>query len=131
MSGRLSLVLAQHNAVDVEFFAFRFDDTPARSCLLVIQRVIIDGFKSYANRTVVDNFDPEFNAITGLNGSGDAPRSPPTLTRSHALVVFRFFFNFQFRMCGCEPTFATTLDRNQQASRTSWTPSALFWALRT
>ena len=34
------------------------------------QRVILDGFKSYANRTVVDQFDPEFNAITGLNGSG-------------------------------------------------------------
>eukprot|EP00040_Diaphanoeca_grandis_P027225 m.154478 g.154478 ORF g.154478 m.154478 type:complete len:1188 (+) comp30891_c0_seq1:197-3760(+) len=37
---------------------------------MYIKRVILDGFKSYANRTVVDNFDPEFNAITGLNGSG-------------------------------------------------------------
>ena len=35
-----------------------------------IKEVIIDGFKSYANRTVISGFDPEFNAITGLNGSG-------------------------------------------------------------
>lgn len=35
-----------------------------------IHEVIIDGFKSYAQRTVVSGFDPQFNAITGLNGSG-------------------------------------------------------------
>mmetsp|Transcript_3972 Transcript_3972/g.6966 ORF Transcript_3972/g.6966 Transcript_3972/m.6966 type:complete len:1219 (-) Transcript_3972:182-3838(-) len=35
-----------------------------------IKQVIIDGFKSYASRTVVHDFDPQFNAITGLNGSG-------------------------------------------------------------
>ena len=32
--------------------------------------VCIEGFKSYAQRTVVPSFDPLFNAITGLNGSG-------------------------------------------------------------
>ena len=32
-----------------------------------ILEVIIDGFKSYATRTVVSGFDPAFNAITGLN----------------------------------------------------------------
>eukprot|EP00667_Euglena_gracilis_P000865 EG_transcript_864 len=37
---------------------------------MYIKEVIIDGFKSYAHRTVVENFDPSFNAITGLNGSG-------------------------------------------------------------
>lgn len=37
---------------------------------MYIQEVIIDGFKSYAQRTVVSGFDPQFNAITGLNGSG-------------------------------------------------------------
>ena len=37
---------------------------------MFIQEVIIDGFKSYAQRTVVSGFDPQFNAITGLNGSG-------------------------------------------------------------
>ncbi len=37
---------------------------------MFIEEVIIDGFKSYATRTVVSGFDPYFNAITGLNGSG-------------------------------------------------------------
>jgi structural maintenance of chromosome 2 len=37
---------------------------------MFIEEVIIDGFKSYANRTVISGFDPYFNAITGLNGSG-------------------------------------------------------------
>ena len=32
--------------------------------------VIIDGFKSYAQRTVISGWDEQFNAITGLNGSG-------------------------------------------------------------
>ena len=35
-----------------------------------IKEIIIDGFKSYGRRTVLSNFDDEFNAITGRNGSG-------------------------------------------------------------
>nr|XP_043627051.1 structural maintenance of chromosomes protein 2-1-like [Erigeron canadensis] len=35
-----------------------------------IKEVCLEGFKSYATRTVVPGFDPFFNAITGLNGSG-------------------------------------------------------------
>lgn len=35
-----------------------------------IEELILDGFKSYAKRTVVSGWDSEFNAITGLNGSG-------------------------------------------------------------
>ena len=35
-----------------------------------IEEITIDGFKSYAQRVVVGKFDPHFNAITGLNGSG-------------------------------------------------------------
>jgi structural maintenance of chromosome 2 len=35
-----------------------------------IKQVILDGFKSYAKRTVVGPFDKRFNAVTGLNGSG-------------------------------------------------------------
>ncbi|KAM9914459.1 hypothetical protein OXX69_000621 [Metschnikowia pulcherrima] len=35
-----------------------------------VEELIIDGFKSYATRTVVSDWDPQFNAITGLNGSG-------------------------------------------------------------
>lgn len=35
-----------------------------------VVEVIIDGFKSYAVRTVISGWDPQFNSITGLNGSG-------------------------------------------------------------
>ena len=37
---------------------------------MYIKQVVIDGFKSYATRTTINGFDPLFNAITGLNGSG-------------------------------------------------------------
>lgn len=37
---------------------------------MYIQEIIIEGFKSYAQKTVVSGFDPQFNAITGLNGTG-------------------------------------------------------------
>src|SRR4051812_43659602 len=37
---------------------------------MYISEIIIDGFKSYASRTVLSGFDESFNAITGLNGSG-------------------------------------------------------------
>ncbi|KAL1885688.1 Structural maintenance of chromosomes protein 2 [Paecilomyces lecythidis] len=35
-----------------------------------IVEIIIDGFKSYAVRTVISGWDESFNSITGLNGSG-------------------------------------------------------------
>ena len=37
---------------------------------MYLEEIVLDGFKSYANRTVISDFDPQFNAITGLNGSG-------------------------------------------------------------
>lgn len=37
---------------------------------MYIKSVIIDGFKSYGRRTEINGFDPEFTAITGLNGTG-------------------------------------------------------------
>ncbi|KAL5745997.1 hypothetical protein ACOSP7_027143 [Xanthoceras sorbifolium] len=37
---------------------------------MYIKEICLEGFKSYASRTVVPGFDPYFNAITGLNGSG-------------------------------------------------------------
>ncbi|CAI5503926.1 unnamed protein product [Closterium sp. Naga37s-1] len=37
---------------------------------MYIEEIAIEGFKSYAQRTVVRDFDSKFNAITGLNGSG-------------------------------------------------------------
>ena len=35
-----------------------------------VVEVVIDGFKSYAVRTVISGWDSSFNSITGLNGSG-------------------------------------------------------------
>ncbi|CBH16163.1 structural maintenance of chromosome 2, putative [Trypanosoma brucei gambiense DAL972] len=35
-----------------------------------VKSIVIDGFKSYAHRKVIDDLSPHFNAITGLNGSG-------------------------------------------------------------
>jgi structural maintenance of chromosome 2 len=37
---------------------------------MYVEEIILDGFKTYATRTVISGFDPAFNAITGLNGSG-------------------------------------------------------------
>ncbi|CAG9329662.1 unnamed protein product [Blepharisma stoltei] len=35
-----------------------------------IKEIVLEGFKSYAQRTVISGFDFHFNAITGFNGSG-------------------------------------------------------------
>ncbi|QSL66168.1 hypothetical protein MERGE_000543 [Pneumocystis wakefieldiae] len=37
---------------------------------MYLSEIIIEGFKSYAHRTVISGFDTCFNAITGPNGSG-------------------------------------------------------------
>ena len=37
---------------------------------MYIKSMVIDGFKSYGQRTEIQGFDLAFNAITGLNGSG-------------------------------------------------------------
>lgn len=37
---------------------------------MYVKEITVDGFKSYAQRVVIPGFDPQFNAITGLNGSG-------------------------------------------------------------
>ncbi|KAJ1900772.1 Structural maintenance of chromosomes protein 2 [Kickxella alabastrina] len=37
---------------------------------MFVEELILDGFKSYAARTHITGWDHEFNAITGLNGSG-------------------------------------------------------------
>ncbi|NXG51766.1 SMC2 protein, partial [Psilopogon haemacephalus] len=37
---------------------------------MYLKSIVLEGFKSYGQRTEVCDFDPFFNAITGLNGSG-------------------------------------------------------------
>lgn len=46
------------------------DELQRRSAKMRIVELIIDGFKSYAVRTVISGWDDSFNSITGLNGSG-------------------------------------------------------------
>ena len=46
------------------------DLLPILKAAMYIKSIVIDGFKSYGQRTEVNGFDPAFNAITGLNGSG-------------------------------------------------------------
>lgn len=43
-----------------------------------IKSIILEGFKSYAQRTEVNGFDPLFNAITGLNGGNKQAQDPRT-----------------------------------------------------
>ena len=40
------------------------------TAIMRVVEVVIDGFKSYAVRTVISGWDESFNSITGLNGSG-------------------------------------------------------------
>jgi len=37
---------------------------------MYLKEIILDGFKSYAHRTVLSGLDPHFNSISGPNGSG-------------------------------------------------------------
>lgn len=37
---------------------------------MYVKSMIIEGFKSYGQRIEINDFDRQFNAITGLNGSG-------------------------------------------------------------
>jgi predicted ATP-dependent endonuclease of OLD family len=41
-----------------------------RTVKMRIEELILEGFKSYPVRTQITGWDPSFNAITGLNGSG-------------------------------------------------------------
>ena len=50
-----------------------------------VVEVIIDGFKSYAVRTVISGWDESFNSITGLNGSGKS-NSEFTLCPDHTVA---------------------------------------------
>lgn len=52
-----------------EFSVSRAGRAP-RTLDMHIKEITVDGFKSYAQRVVIPGFDPQFNAITGLNGSG-------------------------------------------------------------
>lgn len=52
------------------FFKEAFVIIGHKNDAMYIEEVIIDGFKSYCTKVTVGPFDPQFNAITGLNGTG-------------------------------------------------------------
>lgn len=52
-----------------------------------IKEVIIEGFKSYAQKTILKDFDPQFNALTGENGTG----------KSNILEAIFFVLGFSLR----------------------------------
>lgn len=45
-------------------------DQSKPSSMVFIKSVIISGFKTYKNRTVIENFSPHHNVVIGSNGSG-------------------------------------------------------------
>lgn len=54
----------------VQLHIVTVQETLSKGYPMYIKQIVIDGFKSYAHRTEIGPFDPMFNAITGLNGSG-------------------------------------------------------------
>jgi len=49
---------------------FSNETTVETTVKMRIEELILEGFKSYPVRTQITGWDPSFNAITGLNGSG-------------------------------------------------------------
>ena len=72
---------------------------------MYIKNIELDGFKSYAKRTEIKDFDNLFNAITGLNGSGwsffkiytfySSVHSNPFLGKSNILDSICFLLGIQ------------------------------------
>ena len=68
---------------------------------MYVKSMIIDGFKSYGQRTEINGFDSLFNVITGLNGSGkssilDAICFLLGITNLSQVSYYPNFFNFIF-----------------------------------
>lgn len=106
---------------------------------MFIREIVIDGFKSYAQRTVISGFDKQFNAITGRNGSGKSnildsicfllgisnlsqvsePQCPPAVTQTHALPSNRL--DHQYPLTDAQPLI--TQNRSELATCRSWCTS--------
>jgi hypothetical protein len=88
-----------------------------------IVELIIDGFKSYAVRTVISGWDDSFNSITGLNGSGksnilDAICFCLGITTMHVVRAQNLQVCTYYSM-SCAYTDGTTIGSDLQAW-TSW-----------
>ena len=73
MENKLLKTIVPHSRIIVGFLC---RENPSRHeedrlfAAMFLENIVVDGFKSYATRTVIAGLDPHFNAITGLNGSG-------------------------------------------------------------
>jgi len=67
---RLKSADVQLSAVSIGCWPLSFLQILGSLFAMHIEELVIDGFKSYSTRTPVGPFDKQFNAITGLNGSG-------------------------------------------------------------
>jgi hypothetical protein len=71
--------------------------------------VEVDGFKSYAVRTLIGPFDAKFNAITGLNGSGKflPPHNYilPKKKLTHIYTINLFYYMLKLQQHKVNPTF--------------------------
>lgn len=65
----LQTLHARHEAKKVYCVRCHCQNGQIAAAMKVVE-VVIDGFKSYAVRTVISGWDESFNSITGLNGSG-------------------------------------------------------------
>ena len=79
-----------------------------RTAKMRIEELILEGFKSYPVRTQITGWDPSFNAITGLNGSGKSNildaicfvlgltnMSSVRILHHHLLLLLIFFLVFR------------------------------------
>ena len=62
-------VIPENEKIKRKFFFEKFENFQ-KEVGMYIKNIELDGFKSYAKRTEIKDFDNLFNAITGLNGSG-------------------------------------------------------------
>jgi hypothetical protein len=69
-SGRGLFTFARLRTFEVNTRTIFDDELRRQPAKMRIVELIIDGFKSYAVRTVISGWDDSFNSITGLNGSG-------------------------------------------------------------
>jgi len=83
---------------------------------MFIKSMVIDGFKSYGQRTVIEGFDNQFNAITGLNGSG----------KSNILDSICFLLGITNLSCVRASNMQELVYKNGQAGVTKATVSVTF-----
>ena len=67
-----TLIVIHFCQTDSYIFSYNFNVSEDAHGLTVmyIKQVIIQGFKSYREQTVIEPFDPGHNVVVGRNGSG-------------------------------------------------------------